>query len=271
MSMKAKSPVLRSIWAVVVLTLLGFSIHFVIDELYFAIWRFKIDQVINFVGISHLLSYILVGSPIFISVLVLHGFPKFFTALGLKGSIRMAFIFAMLCTLPMLIGFSFFYTINQDLEINRILISIVCAGFFEELYFRAFLFGQLYRFTNLGFIPAVLLGAVIFASVHLYQSTDPSVLFGIFAVTFAGGLLFAWLYVEWNYNLWVPIGLHFFMNLSWEIFAISDNALGSASANIFRALTIAASIILTLLWQKGNGYRPKIKRDTLLWQDTKHT
>jgi len=44
-------------------------------------------------------------------------------------------------------------------------------------------------------------------------------------------------------NLWVPIGLHLFMNLHWMLFSAGDNALGSIYANVFRAITITFTIV----------------------------
>ena len=72
-------------------------------------------------------------------------------------------------------------------------------------------------------------------------------------VTFMGGMWFSWLYVEYGYNLWVPMSYHFFMNLSWGIFDVSDTALGSVAPNIFRAATIALSIYLTIRHKQRTG------------------
>ncbi len=74
---------------------------------------------------------------------------------------------------------------------------------------------------------------------------------------FGGAAWFAWLYVEWRNNLWLPIGLHILMNLYWALFDIESNALGGVWANVFRGLTIALSIIYTLRKKQpriiGNG------------------
>mgnify|MGYP003483250560 FL=1 len=65
-----------------------------------------------------------------------------------------------------------------------------------------------------------------------------------------GAILFAWLYVEWDYNLWVPIFLHSLMNLSWHIFEMDETALGGAIPNILRGLTIFLAIVLTIIYKK---------------------
>ncbi len=44
----------------------------------------------------------------------------------------------------------------------------------------------------------------------------------------------------------MPILLHMLMNAWWAIFAVADGAVGGLYANIFRALTIAAAVLLTI-------------------------
>jgi len=61
-----------------------------------------------------------------------------------------------------------------------------------------------------------------------------------------GALWFAWLYVEWEENLWLVIFLHTLMNLYWHVFDNSDSdALGGREANIFRAITITITVFAT--------------------------
>jgi membrane protease YdiL (CAAX protease family) len=109
----------------------------------------------------------------------------------------------------------------------------------------------------------VLAGALLFASLHLYQSNEFSTLTGIFITTFSGAVLFAWVMSEWQHNLWVPVFLHFFMNLFWMMFSAGVNALGGWYANIFRAITIALIIVITILYKRRSGERMEINRETL--------
>jgi membrane protease YdiL (CAAX protease family) len=203
-------------------------------------------------GISHNISYLIFGIPLFVGVLLLSKPKDFFRNLGLSTSIRKAAVFSMLCTVPMFMGFFFLFTVNTELSLNEFLISGVAAAFFEELYFRGFLFGIVFRFTRLGFFLSIILGAVLFATIHLYQSQDLLTLLGVFLTTFIGAIIFAWVYVEWQFNIWVPIGLHFFMNLSWMLFSVSDNALGDIYANSFRIITIILIFVLTIAYKKRN-------------------
>ena len=166
----------------------------------------------------------------------------------------------------MYIGFSIVFNFNSEISLNTFLISVVSAGFFEELFFRGFLFGLLFKKTKLGFILSVLFGSIYFGFLHLYQSTELAELLGIFLVTFLGSILFAWVYAEWNFNIWVPIFLHMLMNLSWELFSVSDNAFGGMYSNVFRLLTVAFIIVLTVYYKKKKGKKLEITKKTLWLQ-----
>lgn len=253
---------MKNTMKVILITIAVFAVYYFVDALYFNDFRQAIDGYIHQRGISHILSYVLFGLPIFAAVVFLHG-RNWLESLGLNRSIVRAFVFALICTLPMLVGFALLSSVNPKFTLNTFLINIVAAAFFEELYFRGFLFGQLYRYTKLGFIPSVLLGALVFAFVHLYQSSDPLTLAGIFAVTLLGAILFAWVYVEWNYNIWVPIFLHLLMNLFWDVFNGGDNALGGINGNIFRTITLILIIALTIIYKKRNGEPLEITKQTM--------
>ena len=249
---------------IVLVTLLSFGLYYYVDELYFYTIREGFNGLINQYGISHILAYIIVGIPILLGTLLLHQRHHLLQRLGLNQSIVKGFVFALICTLPMFIGFAFLFDLNEEISFNTILIGVIAAGLFEELYFRGFLFGQLFRFTRLGFITSVLLGAVLFGLVHIKQGTSLDEIIGIFLVTFMGGILFAWLFVEWNCNLWVSIFLHMLMNLAWDLFAVSDNALGDNYSNIYRIATISLSIILTIIYKKRKGISLQVTRSNLI-------
>ncbi|MEX0273174.1 MAG: lysostaphin resistance A-like protein [Flavobacteriaceae bacterium] len=238
---------------ILMITLISFGTYFILDEMYFRDMRSWLNGTIGQMGISHIVSYAVFGIPMFVGALIIHGRTNLTKSLGLKEPMWKGAFFAFLCTLPMFMGFAIFFKFNTELTLNGILINGLAAAFFEELYYRGFLFGQLYRYTKWGFIPSVLIGALVFGFVHIYQGTGLYETLGIFLITFLGGILFAWAYAEWNYNIWVPIFLHLFMNLAWDMFSVSDTALGGIYSNVFRVATIALIIILTLLYKKRNG------------------
>ena len=248
-----------------VIVVISFLTYYVISGYFGKIFS-AIDMLVNFRIISYILTYIVAGTPLFIGSAIIHKDFKLFSHLGLNGNFITGFLVAVLFTLPMFIGGFIFFPVNYKITLPEIIKLTICAGFFEELYFRGFLFGQFFKYTKLGFIPSVVAGALLFASGHLYQSTDIQILIGIFLTTFMGAIFFAWLYVEWNYNLWVPIFMHFLMNLSWEIFTVSENALGGVSSNVFRGLTIALAIVFTIKYKKRKELPLEVNKKTLWWK-----
>lgn len=213
---------------------------------------------------SYVLTYLVVGIPIFVATVLINKSTNIFKQLGLSASIVTAIWTSILFALPMFVGGLCFFKFNEHIDVQQLIASTIIAGFMEELYFRGFLFGQLFKQTNWGFIPSIILGAVIFAFGHLYQSQNFGELVGIFWVTFSGAIFFAWLYVEWQYNLWVPIFTHTMMNLSWHLFEVDNAALGDLKANIFRGLTILTAIVFTILYKKKNSQKLIINKQTLI-------
>ncbi|MEZ0452835.1 CPBP family intramembrane glutamic endopeptidase [Sphingobacterium thalpophilum] len=213
---------------------------------------------------SYILTYLIVGIPIFTGTFLLDRKTGILGSLGLSKNIFSGLWRAVVFTLPMFFGGLICFKFNTAVEPENLIAGTLIAGFMEELYFRGFLFGQLFKETNWGFIPSIFLGALIFASGHLYQSKDFNQLIGIFMITFFGAVFFAWLYVEWNYNLWVPIWTHTFMNLSWMLFEVDKSALGDLKANIFRGLTIITAIVFTVVYKKSKGQKLTVDRQTLM-------
>jgi len=249
---------------VLLIVIISFGIYFGLDDMYFKSIRKWIFELTNQFGVSHIITYTISGIPLFVGTILIARKSDFFESLGLNKSIFKGFLFALICTLPMYIGFSFVFDFNPKVSLNTFLISVISAGFFEELFFRGFLFGLLFRKTKLGFIPSVFFGALYFGILHLYQSTELAELLGIFLITFLGGILFAWVYAEWKYNIWIPVFLHMLMNLSWELFAVSDNALGGIYSNIFRLITVGLIIALTVFYKKKSSLKLEITKKNIL-------
>lgn len=209
----------------------------------------------------HILPLLLMGALIW----WLHGrrLSEVPRAWGLQANapeaLKMAFIFC----LPMLIGYAFLADFNLSITWSGFLLGSLWAAISEELFFRGFVFGQLFRFAGWGFVAAGLVNALVFGSAHLYQAGDLGSALGIFAITALGGLWFAWLYIEWGNNLWMPMAMHFFMNLWWTAFDAGPNAAGGLAANLFRAATIAFSIIWTLRMKRRRGQSLEITRNRL--------
>ncbi len=248
---------------VILVVCLSFATYYFLFSNFEAI-KIGLDQVTQQGLISYVLTYLIIGIPIFIGTFIVDRTTGIFKSLGLTANVLTAIGFSILFTLPMFIGGLLFFNFNKQIDVETLIAGTIVAGFVEELYFRGFLFGQLFRKANLGFIPAILFGALIFAFGHLYQSQNISELIGIFMITFSGAVFFAWLYVEWNYNLWVPILTHTLMNLSWHLFAVDNSALGDLKANIFRGLTIGIAIIFTIFYKRKKNQKLTVNRHTLI-------
>jgi CAAX protease family protein len=128
--------------------------------------------------------------------------------------------------------------------------SVLLAPLTEEIFFRGYLFRQLFRRANWSFGRAALVTALFFGLAHIGSALrgNPWEVAGVVVITGLGGAFFAWLLVRWGDNLWVPIGLHVFMNLWWACFDGDRTALGTWAANGSRGAAVAAAIGITL-WQ----------------------
>lgn len=213
---------------------------------------------------SYIITYFLIGLPIFGGTYLIGKRENIFADLGMSGSLFTGIGAGLLFALPMFIGGLLFFDFNTKLNVENLIAGTIVAGLMEELYFRGFLFGLLFRNTRIGFIPAIFFGALVFASGHLYQGSGFAELAGIFTVTFLGAVFFAWLFAEWKYNLWVPVFTHTFMNLSWSLFDVDSTALGGLTSNIFRLLTILLAIVFTLVYQKRKNQPLEVNRRTLV-------
>jgi uncharacterized protein len=177
--------------------------------------------------------------------------------LGLDRPIVPALLFAFIASLPMLIG----YGVMSRVHLSMSLIGIALIfPFIEELFFRGFAFRQLCQRAKWGFWPAGLLTGFVFGLMHvpvrklIEFDLGANELFTVL-LTGAGGVFFAWLFMKWQWNLWVPILLHAMMNAWWAIFATADGAVGGLHANICRGLTIAVAVLLTIYRDRVPGLR----------------
>lgn len=175
--------------------------------------------------------------------------------LGLNGNVLKGFGVALLCVAPIYIGFLFFGAFNSDTSFAFLLRMSVFSGFIEELVFRAFMFGMLFRYAKTGFFWAVMLPALYFGVSHLYQGHDMLSSLAAFGVTFIGAVYFSWMYVEWNFNIWVPVCLHALMNGAWGLFTMegTEVAAGGLISNILRVASILLAIGITIWYKRRTG------------------
>lgn len=184
--------------------------------------------------------------PAVVVIAIADGIRAVWKQLGLTGKLTEGLLWGFLFTLPMLIGYAITGSLNTEMTLMAAISGSLLPAFFEELFFRGFVFGQLFYRVKWGFIPAAGINAIIFGLGHIWQGNSLGESLGVFAVTFMGAAWFAWLYVEWKGNLWVPITLHLLMNFYWGLFDVDENALGGVWANVFRGMVIAISIYVTI-------------------------
>lgn len=245
------------------ITLLIFSFYFALDYyLFYDLRKYFNDKVP--IGLAHIITYLIVCLPLFLGFKIIPNKKEFFKAMGLNRSPLVTLLFMITCTLPLFIGFGLFYENKfNEFTTDTFLIRALSAGFFEELIYRAFLFGLLFRYTRLGFIPSIMLCSIIFGLTHIDQGNNSNEIIGIFAITSFGSILFSWVYAEWNFNLWSSIFLHLLMNLAWEIYDVSDNAVGSIYSDILRCITILFVVIGTIYYKHYLGRSITINRKTI--------
>jgi membrane protease YdiL (CAAX protease family) len=211
--------------------------------------------------LGQILYYLL---PLLIVLFVFHKPQKVFTELGLNKGFLQGILWAFIFTLPMLIGYYFLGHYNNEFSLIKNITFAFKDGFREEIFYRAFLFGQLFRQVKLGFIPSVAINGIIFGISHLYQAHSIGESAGVLAITFAGAIWFAWLFIEWKENIWLPIWLHTFMNLYWDLFSTDKTVIGGLLLNLPRIMTIVISIYGSIkMAPKKFGFL-KINRTNLL-------
>jgi uncharacterized protein len=237
-----------------VIVIFGFLLLFYLADVFtfiYSDWKTLLPRhrfLSNLIWFSLRIGLIFLITPLLIKGNVLH-------ALGLDRRFLHGIALAFVFTLPMLLGPLLFYGFNSNISFYDIWLYGIHAAFWEELLIRSFLFGLLFRYLRWGFIPAALLAAVFFGLGHIYQGGNSLSAFMAFFVTAIGSLWYSWLYIEWRNNAAINIGLHLFMNLSWGIYDIQGGAAGELWPNVFRAVTIALSIIYTVkLISKKHGF-----------------
>lgn len=168
--------------------------------------------------------------------------------LGLTASVFRGLGIALLASLPMLVVLLLAGKNTIQFNPRAMFSSVLLAAVTEEILFRGYLFRQLYRRAGWRFVPAVLVTGILFGLAHVGAALRGGTyeVLAVAGITTLGGAFFSWLLLRWNDNLWVPIGMHLFMNAWWDLFAVSTNAVGNWNANCARVLTIALAILITL-------------------------
>lgn len=235
--------------------ILGFTIYYFFDFFFFKNIQTFSKNWFHSKAIAHIIAYSVTLIPLMATLKILLPKRNISDLLSLNRPVIKGFSFAVIGTLPMLIGYMIHFKAVSKINLETLFINTFSSAFFEEIIFRAFLIGALYRFTRLGFLSSALFGSLLFAQVHLYQSQNITELIEIFTITFLGSIFFAWAYFESEFNLWTAIFLHFFMNLYWEIFNVSENVSGNLYGNLYKLISIVV-LIAVIIWFKRKNKIP---------------
>ena len=180
--------------------------------------------------------------------------------LGLRSNPVTGYAFGLAAAVPTLIAWPVVGA--RPLVASAIVGSVLLGPLAEEVLFRGLLFRQLYRCGGQRPLRAMTVSALAFGFAHLAnidfesvrlaapQTMTPAM--GQVGLTAIGGLLFAWVAYRWD-SLWPAIGLHTFMNLSWEVFGVNGptgaarGALGlpADAATTTRLASVAIAVYLT--------------------------
>lgn len=183
---------------------------------------------------------------VLMAMMLLHryGVKKALNELGLSKPFAPAFSFALVATLPLWLVFAATMPLDAELSLNAVFYLSLVSPFAEEVLYRGFAFGQIRRRAGWGFWPTALLIAVIFGLGHLALNQDIEQAAGVFLITGIGGGLFSWVYEKWDYNLWVPISIHFLMNLAWNIFNVGESAYAGWLPTMMQISAVVMVILL---------------------------
>jgi membrane protease YdiL (CAAX protease family) len=177
--------------------------------------------------------------------------------LGLSAPVVPAAVFALIVSLPMLMGFALTRSLSPHLEVFPLLFMTVLSPLAEEIEFRGFGVRYLQRATGWKFWTAVWPSALLFGYGHVDQGESLQEMAALFFLIAAGGVVFAWLVYRWQ-NLWVAITLHVCMNLWWELFSVARNAIGGWFPFALQILTLLLAIAGTLYWKRRTGQEAKL-------------
>jgi membrane protease YdiL (CAAX protease family) len=177
-------------------------------------------------------------------------------------SAAIGILFALACTIPMLaLGF----LSPEQTDTSDLFYTTVQAGFVEELLFRGFAFGMLVQLGRVRVWPAAILTGVVFGAVHLSSFNTEAVQreFVWIAMIAVGGVLYAWLFWRWKWNLWVIIALHLFMNLWWGVWDLGENTLGPWAVTVARVMTLTLAVTLSEFAAKSERLAKHFQNHTI--------
>ena len=128
--------------------LLSFAAYYLLF-LNFKPIKIKLDKFTHQGLFSYILTYLIIGIPIFIGTFLIDKSKNIFKSLGLSSNIFTAVWTSLLFTIPMFISGLIFFKFNQNIDIESLIAGTLIAGFMEELFFRGFYLVSYSKIQNL--------------------------------------------------------------------------------------------------------------------------
>jgi hypothetical protein len=152
---------------------------------------------------------------------------------------------------PMWLGFALTAPLNPEFSLAGTLYLAVWSPVQEEIVFRGYAFGQLHRRVGWRFWVAILVTAGAFGIGHIEAGSSAQEVAGLFVFTAVGGAFFAWLFVKWDGNLWLPIVVHSQMNMNWNVFDVGETAVAGWWPAALQLSVLALAIGVTLFRERS--------------------
>lgn len=169
-------------------------------------------------------------------------------------------VFGFVAASPMLIGFA----LTRASRISDPLAVLFLAALFplaEEIVSRGFAFRMLWQREGWSWWMAAGLVAAVTGLAHVDKGLTALEVFGLFAYTGVGGGVTCWLLARWG-SLWFPFGVHMFGNLWWEVFNVSNSAIGGWFAFSLQVTMILLAIAITIRMTPNIvAHRHPVKQD----------
>jgi CAAX protease family protein len=168
--------------------------------------------------------------------------------LGIVRRVPQGFAFGLAASAPMLVGFALASSFNAAVPSIETAYLAGVSPLTEELVYRGFACGFLYSRARLPAWIAIGLPGLIFGWGHVEQVATSLEGVGLFLLVGLGGVAFGWFYLRWRQNIWVPFAVHALGNFWWELFDVSDNALGGWYAFSLQLAMLTVGTAVTLRW-----------------------
>lgn len=199
--------------------------------------------------VSDALTYLVRLAPVLAVLWFMHGCRGFWNSVGLNRGFVKGILLAFLFTFPMFIGKGIIGHSLPEYLSWYIVLGVIASGVFNEFFYRGFTFGQLFRYCGLGFFPSVLISVFpIGLSSYLYGN-DLLLSLGVYVNVVLVALFYGWVYIEWNYNLWITIGLNIFMAGTSMLSAGGILTEGALWSNVSYFLTLVLVVGYTVYYK----------------------